>query len=89
MVATDSQKLTLGDTTLTLYVTPGHTPGTISSLIPVKDNGRPHLVALWGGTGLDPDKESIQNYIRVGNESVRRYLKVAEECATSRVIRLN
>jgi metallo-beta-lactamase class B len=135
MVATDGQKLTLGDTTLTLYVTPGHTPGTISSLIPVKDNGRPHLVALWGGTGLNPDKESIQNYIRsaqrfsdivrqagadvilsnhtdfdgskvklplaakrasgapnpyvVGNESVRRYLKVAEECATSRVIRLN
>jgi len=135
MVATDGQKFTLGDTTLTLYVTPGHTPGTISSLIPVKDNGRPHLVALWGGTGLNPDKESIQNYIRsaqrfsdivrqagadvilsnhtdfdgskvklplaakrasgapnpyvVGNESVRRYLKVAEECATSRVIRLN
>jgi len=135
MVATDGQKLTLGDTTLTLYVTPGHTPGTISSLIPVKDNGRPHLVALWGGTGLNPDKESIQNYIRsaqrfsdivrqagadvilsnhtdfdgskvklplaakrasgapnpyvVGNESVRKYLKVAEECATSRVIRLN
>jgi hypothetical protein len=25
----------------------------------------------------------------VGNESVRRYLKVAEECAASRVIRLN
>src|SRR5215471_11699070 len=26
--ATDGQKLTLGDTTLTLYITPGHTPGT-------------------------------------------------------------
>ena len=39
MVATDGQKLTLGDTTLTLYITPGHTLGTISTLIPVKDNG--------------------------------------------------
>ena len=28
MVATDGQRLTLGDTTLTLYLTPGHTPGT-------------------------------------------------------------
>ena len=28
MIATDGQKLTLGDTTLTLYLTPGHTPGT-------------------------------------------------------------
>jgi metallo-beta-lactamase class B len=44
--ATDGQKLTLGDTTLTLYITPGHTPGTISTLFPVKDNGTPHLVAL-------------------------------------------
>jgi metallo-beta-lactamase class B len=50
MVATDGQKLTLGDTTLTMYITPGHTLGTISTLIPVKDNGQPHLVAEWGGT---------------------------------------
>jgi len=50
MVATDGQKLTLGDTTLTMYLTPGHTLGTISTLIPVKDNGTPHVVAEWGGT---------------------------------------
>jgi metallo-beta-lactamase class B len=49
MVATDGQKLTLGDTTLTMYVTPGHTPGTISLLIPVKDGGKQHLAAMWGG----------------------------------------
>src|ERR1700688_3864493 len=42
MVATDGQKLTLGDTALTLYLTPGHTLGTVSVLIPVKDNGKPH-----------------------------------------------
>ena len=53
IVATDGQKLTLGDTSLTLYLTPGHTPGTISTLIPVKDQGRPHLAAQWGGTGFN------------------------------------
>ena len=53
MVATDGQKLTLGDTTITLYLTPGHTLGTVSALIPVKDNGKPHLVAEWGGTGFN------------------------------------
>jgi len=135
MVATDGQKLTLGDTTLTLYITPGHTPGTLSVLIPVKENGKPHLAALWGGTGLNADRDSLQAYIRsaqrfseivrqagadiilsnhtdwdrskinlpllakratgssnpyvVGNQSVQRYLKVAEECATSRLMRLN
>ena len=60
VVATDGQTLTLGDTTLTLYLTPGHTPGTISTLIPVRDQGRPHVAAEWGGTGFNftvtPDK---------------------------------
>lgn len=53
MVVTDGQKLTLGDTTLTMYLTPGHTPGTISTIIPVRDNGRPHVAAEWGGTGFN------------------------------------
>ena len=50
MVASDGQKLTLGDTTITMYITPGHTYGTISTLIPVRDHGVPHLAAEWGGT---------------------------------------
>jgi metallo-beta-lactamase class B len=50
MVATDGQTLTLGDTTMTLYLTPGHTEGTISTLFPVRDGGLPHLAATWGGT---------------------------------------
>lgn len=53
MVATDGMKLTLGDTTLTLYITPGHTLGTISTLIPVKDKGQSHLAAAWGGTAFN------------------------------------
>jgi len=53
IVATDGMKLTLGDETLTLYITPGHTLGTISTLIPVKDHGQPHIVAYWGGTAFN------------------------------------
>jgi metallo-beta-lactamase class B len=135
IVATDGQKLTLGDTTVTLSITPGHTPGTLSVLIPVRENGKPHLAALWGGTGLNADRDSLQAYIKsaqrfddivrqagadiilsnhtdwdgskvylpqlarrapggsnpyvVGNAAVRRYLAVAEECATARLLRLN
>ena len=65
MVATDGQKLTLGDTTLMLYLTPGHTLGTVSVLIPVKDNGKPHLVAEWGGTGFnfEHSRERFQIYV--------------------------
>jgi metallo-beta-lactamase class B len=53
IVVTDGQRLTLGDATLTFVHTPGHTPGTMSTIIPVRDNGRPHVAALWGGTGFN------------------------------------
>jgi metallo-beta-lactamase class B len=36
----DGQKLTLGDTTLTLFLLPGHTPGSVSGIIPVKYQGQ-------------------------------------------------
>jgi metallo-beta-lactamase class B len=53
MVVVDGQRLTLGDTTLTFYITPGHTPGTISTIFPVQDGGKPHIVAEWGGTAFN------------------------------------
>jgi metallo-beta-lactamase class B len=64
IVATDGQKITLGDTTVTLVSTPGHTPGTTSFLFTVKDNGKPVTVAYSGGTALqliykDPTKLDI------------------------------
>jgi metallo-beta-lactamase class B len=63
-VVTDGQKLTLGDTTLTLYLTPGHTPGTVSTIIPLRDGSARHVAALWGGTAFNfgPDKPRIQAY---------------------------
>ena len=40
IVATDGQKITLGDVSVTLVATPGHTPGAFSFIFDVKDNGR-------------------------------------------------
>jgi metallo-beta-lactamase class B len=50
IVATDGMPITLGGTTVRVYLTPGHTHGTISTVLPVHDNGTPHVAALWGGT---------------------------------------
>ena len=63
--ATDGQKLTLGDTTVTIYITPGHTAGTLSVLVPVKDHGQPHVAREWGGTALSggTSKEMLESYI--------------------------
>ena len=53
IVADDGQKLTLGDTTVTILTTPGHTPGTLSMTFAVKDHGRTLNVAYAGGTAFN------------------------------------
>ena len=49
-VGPEGTKLTLGDTTIQIVATPGHTPGTLSYVFPVKDQGRTVMVAYSGGT---------------------------------------
>ena len=53
IVADDGQKITLGDTTVNLITTPGHTAGTLSMTFTVKDNGKPFAVAYSGGTAFN------------------------------------
>ena len=53
---------TLGDETIEFYSTPGHTPGCLSFIIPVTDEGRPHKLMLWGGTGVPRDPELQAKY---------------------------
>ena len=53
IVATDGQKVTLGDGSVTLITTPGHTPGTLSMIFQVKDNGKPLTVVYSGGTAFN------------------------------------
>ena len=50
IVATDGMKIALGNRTVTLYLVPGHTPGTISGIFQVHDRGKPLTVAYSGGT---------------------------------------
>ena len=94
IVATDGQTLTLGDTTLTLYVTPGHTPGTISTLIPVKDGGRSHIVAQFGGTAFNwlRDKRYITKdkservWFETYSSSVQRFRDIVEKAGADVLI---
>jgi metallo-beta-lactamase class B len=77
MVATDGMELTLGDTTLTLYLTPGHTPGTISTLIPLRDGDRWHLGSIWGGNAMNFQYWSeIGEGLRVYGDSARRFKEI-------------
>ena len=50
-IVMDGQTLTLGNTALKLYKTPGHTPGVTSIEFTVFDNGVPHKAYYSGGLG--------------------------------------
>ena len=49
-VGPEGTKVTFGDTTVDVIFTPGHTPGTLSYVFPVKDKGKTVMVAYSGGT---------------------------------------
>jgi len=52
-VGPEGLKVTLGDTTIDVIATPGHTPGTLSYLFPVRDGKRTLTVAYSGGTAFN------------------------------------
>ena len=60
MVGEDGQKITLGDSSVTLVTTPGHTFGTLSLIFTVKDRGRPVTVAYSGGTAFNFPKDAAR-----------------------------
>ena len=47
----DGEVLSLGDTSIRFHLTPGHTPGTLSATLPVRDGNAEHVAFYRGGTG--------------------------------------
>ena len=76
--AYDGYRLELGGTVLTLHATPGHTPGTISTIFPVRDGDASHVAALWGGTAFNfigDDDEAM--WFRAYVSSAERFAEIA------------
>lgn len=53
VVAVDGGTITLGDSSIRTWLTPGHTPGTLSFTFPVRDRGKQLNVVYSGGTGFN------------------------------------
>ena len=84
-VAADGRKLTLGDTTIDIIATPGHTPGTLSYVFPVKDGGRTVMVAYSGGTltgAFGSDAARWEEYIA----SQRKVAKAAADAGATVIL---
>jgi len=86
IVATDGMRITLGDVTVNVWETPGHTPGTLSYTFTVREQGRPVTVAYSGGTAFnfvnntpDPGIRNFQTYI----DSQRHMAEMAERAGAT------
>lgn len=81
-VGPDGMDLTLGDTTVQIVATPGHSPGTLSYVFPVRNEGRTVMVAYSGGTltgAFGTDAARWDQYI----DSQRRIARVAADAGAS------
>ncbi|KAJ4319806.1 hypothetical protein N0V84_006187 [Fusarium piperis] len=67
--------LEIGNTTVRVFSTPGHTPGTISLTFPVYDHGQKHIAGLYGGGGIPSKAEDKSTQI----ESFLRFSRLAKD----------
>ena len=78
----DGQTMTVGGEALHFYVTPGHTPGTLSTIFDVTDAGRKHVVAFFGGFGAP--REAAVRYTHMA--SMNRFADLAAAAGADTMI---
>jgi metallo-beta-lactamase class B len=80
-VGADGFKLTLGDATVDVIATPGHTPGTLSYIFRVKDGNRTLVVAYSGGTAFNFPRQAAT--FEVYRDSQRKLADAARAAGAS------
>ena len=53
-IIVEGQPIVLGDLKIMPVAVPGHTPGSMAFIFPVKDNGKTRVAAMYAGTILTP-----------------------------------
>jgi metallo-beta-lactamase class B len=67
VVAVEGRAITVGDVQFTPVLIPGHTPGSLGYIFPIKDGSRTHTAGLFGGSILIPgriDDAALQQYVK-------------------------
>jgi len=78
VVLTESQPFKFGDLTITLVAIPGHTPGALAFIFPVKDKGKTRMAGLFGGTILTTNIISTDG-LKQYTQSIAHYLDIAKK----------
>ncbi len=77
MVIVDHEPITLGDTTVIPVGIPGHTPGSMAYIFPVRDGGTTRMAGMFAGTMLSSFLRSPTPRVEQYIDSIGRYLEVA------------
>lgn len=79
LVIEDGQQIVLGDTSISLYLTPGHTPGTVSAIIPARSGDRSFPLSLLGSTAFPPSVEPTNRWggLKAYDASVLRFANIS------------
>ena len=77
LVLEEGKPIRLGDATVTPVLTPGHTPGSMGFVFPVKDGGTTHIAGLFGGSMLTFDRVATPGFSQYLS-SISHYLDVAK-----------
>lgn len=64
LIVADGQIITVGDTALKFYVTPGTTPGALSIEYPARDGARSYRAMSTGALGMYPEPKWGEAYIK-------------------------
>jgi metallo-beta-lactamase class B len=82
IVGDDGMTISVGDASVRIVTMPGHTPGTLSYLFEVRDNGKPLRVAYVGGTAI-PFNADVAYYDRYIASSKKMAKAAADYGATA------
>jgi len=77
VVAVEGQPITIGDVAFTPVMIPGHTPGSMGLVFPVKDGRTTRIAGIFGGSILTPGRltnDGMKQYI----ESVNHWAEVTK-----------
>jgi metallo-beta-lactamase class B len=78
VVLAEGQPFKFGDLTITPVEVPGHTPGSLAFVFPVKDKGQTRMAGLFGGTVLTTGiltTDALKQY----TQSIAHYIETARK----------
>jgi metallo-beta-lactamase class B len=76
LVVREGESIVLGDTSISPVEVPGHTPGALAFIFPVRDGDARHVAGLFGGTVLASAYTPMPGLLQY-IDSIAHYLEVA------------